>query len=105
MSYPKVRRNVRPIWLKVVRLRQVGKERFFKSFQYTPYGLIKTEKNQEDLDHREPDIAVQHVRFISIREEPARKSILNYQSLRIRIIVRNQAIACSSRCYLSLKDV
>ncbi|EKG09378.1 hypothetical protein MPH_13594 [Macrophomina phaseolina MS6] len=44
MSYLKVRRNVRPVWLKVVRLKQVGKERFFKSFQNSPYGLIRTEK-------------------------------------------------------------
>ena len=31
--------------------------------------------------------------------------MLNYQSLRIRIIVRNQAIGCSSRCHPSLKGV
>jgi len=49
-----------------------------------------SEKNQEDLDHRELDMAVRYVRFISVREELAGKSILSYQSLRIRIIVRNQ---------------
>ena len=81
MSYLKVRRNVRLVWLKVVRLRQVGKEWFFKSFQTTPYESIRTEKNQEDLDHRELDMAVLHVRFISVREELAGKSILSYQSL------------------------
>ena len=89
MSYLKVRRNVRLVWLKVVRLRQVGKEWFFKSFQTTPYESIRTEKSQEDLDHRELDMAVLYVRFISVREELAGKSILSYQRLRIRIIVRN----------------
>jgi hypothetical protein len=78
MSYLKVRRNVRLVWLKVVRLRQVGKVRFFKSFQQTPYESLRTEKNQEDLDHREPDMVVQHVIFISVREELAGKSILSY---------------------------
>ena len=87
-----------PVWLKVVRLRPVGKERFFKSFQKTPYELITTEKNQENLEHRELDMAVQYIRFISVREELVGKSILNYQSLRIRIIVRNHATGCSSRC-------
>jgi len=81
MSYLKVRRNVRLVWLKVVRLRQVGKEWFFKSFQTTPYESIRTEKSQEDLDHRELDMAVLYVRFISVREELAGKSILSYQSL------------------------
>ena len=105
MSYLKVRRNVRLVWLKVVRLRQVGKEWFFKSFQTTPYESIRTEKNQEDLDHRELDMAVLHVRFISVREELAGKSILSYQSLGIRIIVRNQAIGCCSRCRASSEGV
>jgi len=89
MSYLKMRRNVRLVWLKVVRLRQVRKERFFKSFQETPYESIRTVKNQENLDHRELDMAVRCVRFISVREELAGKSILSYQRLRIRIIVRN----------------
>ncbi|EKG09084.1 hypothetical protein MPH_13939, partial [Macrophomina phaseolina MS6] len=93
------------IWPKVVRLRQVGKERFFKSFQKTLYESIRIEKNQGGLDHHEPDMAVRHVRFISVREEHARKSILNYQSLRIRIIVRNQAMEYSSRCRPRLKGV
>jgi hypothetical protein len=55
----------------------VGKEWFFKSFQRIPYESIGTEKNQKDLDHRELNIAVQHVRFISVREELAGRSILN----------------------------
>jgi hypothetical protein len=80
MSYLKVRKNVRLVWLKVVLLSQVGKEWFFKSFQRTPYESIRTEKNQEDLDHRELDMAVRHVRFISVREERAGRSILSYQS-------------------------
>src|SRR5437763_10954629 len=75
-SYLKVRRNARLVWIKVVRFRQVGKERFFKSFQKTPYELIRAEKNREDLDHREPDMAVRHARSISVREELAGKSIL-----------------------------
>lgn len=67
MSYLKVRRNARLVWLKVVRLRQVGgKERFFKSFPKTPF---------------DPDMAVRHVRFIFVREELAGKSILSYRSL------------------------
>ena len=91
MSYLKMRRNVKPVWLKVVWLGQVKKGRFFKSFQQTLYESIRTEKHQEDLDHHEPDMAVRYVRFISVREELVGKSILNYQSLRIRIIVQNQA--------------
>jgi hypothetical protein len=51
---------------------------------------IRTVKNQENLDYRELDMAVRYIRFISVREELAGKSILSYQSLRIRIIVRNQ---------------
>ena|SRR2546421_6245465 len=84
MSYLQVRRNVRLVWLRVVRPRQVRKERFFKSFQKTPYESIRTEKNQEELDHREQDMAVRCVRFISVREELAGKNILSYQSLRSR---------------------
>ena len=80
MSYLKVRRNVRLVWLKAVRLRQAGKERFLTSFQKTPYESIRTEKNREDLDRHELDMAVRHVKFISVREELAGKSILNYQS-------------------------
>ena len=76
--YLKVRRNIRLVWLKVVRLRQVAKERFFKSFQRTPYESVRTKKSQEDLDHHELDMAVRHVRFISAREELAGKSILSY---------------------------
>src|SRR5205814_7431169 len=81
MSYLKVRRNVRLVWLKVVRLRQVGKERFWKGFQKTPYESIRMEKNQEDLDHREQDMAVRYVGFISVRQELAGKSMLSYRSL------------------------
>jgi hypothetical protein len=92
MSYLKVRRNVRLVWLKVVRLRQVWKERLFKSSQKTPYESIRTEKNQEDLDHRELDMAVRHARSIFVREKLAGKSILSCQSLGIRIIIRNQAL-------------
>ena len=84
MSYLQVRRNVRLVWLRVVRPRQVRKERFFKSFQKTPYESIRTEKNQEELDHREQDMAVRCVRFISVREELAGKNILSYQSLKSR---------------------
>ena len=84
MSYLKMRRNVRLVWLKVVRLRQVRKERFFKSFQETPYESIRRVKNQENLDHRELDMAVRCVRFISVREELAGKSILSYQRLQCR---------------------
>jgi WD40 repeat protein len=42
MSYLKMRRNVRLVWLKVVRLRRVGKERLFKfkSFQKIPYDKL-----------------------------------------------------------------
>ena len=79
LLYLKVRRNARLVWLKVVRLRQVGKERFFKSFQTTPYELTRTEKNQEDFDHHELDMAVRHVRSISVKEELAGKSILLVQ--------------------------
>ena len=77
MSYLKVRRNVRLVWLKVVRLRQVGKEWFFKSFQRTPYESIRTEKNQEDFDHHKLNMAVRYVRFISVRKELAERSILS----------------------------
>ena len=82
-------RNVRLVWLKVVWLRQVRKERSFKSFQKTPYESIRTEKNQEDLDHREVGTVVRHVRFISVREELAGKSILSYQSLG-KIVLHNE---------------
>ena len=77
MSYLKVRRNVRLVWLKVVRLRQLRKEGSLKSFQKTPYESIRTEKNRENLDHRELDMAVRHVRFISVREKLAGKSIFS----------------------------
>src|SRR2546421_1433246 len=67
--------------------------------------LDTIDSNQEDLDHRELDMAVLHVRFISVREELAGKSILSCQSLGIRIIVRNQAIGCCSRCRASSEGV
>jgi len=56
--YLKMRRNVRLVWLKAVRLRQVGKEQAFSNFQKTPYELIRTERDQEDLDHLALDMAV-----------------------------------------------
>jgi hypothetical protein len=96
-------KQTRSVWLRVVRLRQVRKERFFKSFQKTPYESIRTEKNQEDLDHRELDMAVRCVRFISVREELVGKSILSYQSLRIRIIVRNQGLDSVRQLYLATR--
>ena len=70
----------------------MGKERFFKSFQKTLYESIRTEKSQEDLDHRELDMAVRYVRFISTKEKLVGKSILSYQDLGIRIIIQNQHI-------------
>jgi hypothetical protein len=85
MLYLKMRRNVGPVWLKVVRLRPVGKERFLKSFQKTPYESIRMEKNQEKLEHHELNMAVRHVRSISVNGELVGKSIISYQSLRIRI--------------------
>jgi hypothetical protein len=86
MLYVKVRRNVRLAWLEVVRLRQAGKESLSRSFQKTPSDSIRMEKSQEDRDHRERDMDVRYVRFISVWEELAGKNILTYLSLRIKTI-------------------
>ena len=51
------------------------------SFQRTLYEGIRTEKSQDNLDYRELDIAIWYIRFVSIREELIRKSILSYLSL------------------------
>jgi hypothetical protein len=71
---PRLQRNVRLVWLKVVRHRQVGKEWLCKSFQSTPYELRRAEKKQEDLDHHGQDMAVQYVRFISVNGDLVGKS-------------------------------
>ena len=76
-----LRVNVRLAWLKVVRLRYAKKGKFFKSFQKTPFDLIKMEKNQENLDHHELNMVVLYVGFISAGEELVGKNILSYLSL------------------------
>ena len=77
-TYHELQANVRLAWLKVVRLSRVKKGRFFKNFQETPSDLIRMEKNQEDFDRRELNMAVPYVRFIFVKEEPVGKSILSY---------------------------
>jgi hypothetical protein len=54
------------------------KERLSKSFQKTPYESSRTERNQGDLDHHEPNMATQHAKFISAREGLVRRSIFSY---------------------------
>jgi hypothetical protein len=73
--------NIRFIWLKVVRPRYMKKGKFFKSFQKTPFDLIKMEKNQENLGHRELNMVILYIRFISAGEELVGKNILSYLRL------------------------
>ena len=65
-------------WPKVERPREVRKERFFVSSQRTP---LTKEKNQENLERHELDMAARYARFIFVREGVFGTSILGFLSL------------------------
>ena len=76
--YLEMGKNVKLVWPKVEKLREVRKERLFVSCRRTPYELIRKEKNLEDLEHHGLDMAVRYARFLFVREGLVGKSILSF---------------------------
>src|SRR5215469_16075607 len=80
-SYLEMGKRVKLVWPKVEEPRKVRKEKFFVSFQRTPYESMRKEKNQENLECHRLDMAARYARFIFAREELVGKSILSFLSL------------------------
>ena len=79
--YLEMGKRAKLIWPKVEKPREVKKERFFVSFQRTPYTSVKKGRNQGNLEHHGLDMVAQHARFIFVREGLVGKSILSFLSV------------------------
>ena len=79
--YLEMGKYIKLVWPKVEAPREVRKERLFVSFQRTTYESINKEKNQENLERHGLDMAAWYARFIFVKEELVRKSILSFLSL------------------------
>ena len=76
-----MRKRVKLVWPKIEKPREVGKERFFVSFQRTLYESIKKGKSQESLEHHGLNMAAWHARFIFVKEGLVGKSIRSFLSV------------------------